>query len=285
MTTLQDPFHVGARVALLASMLTAQTALAHDFWIEPQTFRPDPGDRVTISLRVGEDFSGDSQPLVPAWFTDYSVTSPSRTQPVRGRIGDDPAGYFIADDQGSQLIGYRSSRSFVDIDPPTFNDYLDKEGLNWVIERREQRGESEQNAREYFSRCAKSLVRSSSADSGEGFDTALGYTLELIPLRDPYVLSPGAALPVELRYLGEPIEGLLVIAFTAEDPQTKQQMRTDGNGRAVLQLERPGTWLVKAVHIIELDDSEADAEWESFWASLTFRLGASPEVAAGLAAD
>lgn len=284
MSILTTPLPHRSALAVLLGLLSAPVALAHDFWIEPKTFRPDPGEQVTISLRVGEDFSGDSQPLVPGWFTDYSVTSPARKQPVRGRIGDDPAGYFIADPDGSQLIGYRSSRSFVDIDPPTFNDYLAKEGLDWVRERREERGEAERNAREYFSRCAKSLVRSSSASSGAGFDTVLDYTLELIPLRDPYGLSPGAAMPVELRYLGEPIEGLLVIAFTADDPQNKQQMRTDQNGRAVLQLERPGTWLVKAVHIIELDDSERDAEWESFWASLTFELGSRPEVSAGVGA-
>jgi len=271
--------------ALLSLLLQAYAAQAHDFWIEPQTFRPDAGERVTISLRVGEDFSGDSQPLIPGWFTDYSVTSPSRKQPVRGRIGDDPAGFFVAESEGSQVIGYRSSRSFVDIDPSTFNDYLSKEGLDWVRERREQRGESDSNAREYFSRCAKSLLRSTAATSGDGYDAVLGYTLELIPLRDPYALSPGAALPVELRYLGEPIKDLQVIAFTADDPQRKQQMPTDRNGRAVLQLERPGIWLIKAVHIIELDDSEPDAEWESFWASLTFRLDPAVELAAGPAAD
>jgi len=280
MMSLTLPRQTSAMTALLLSLAATPAALAHDFWIEPQTFRPEAGEQVTISLRVGEDFSGDSQPLIPGWFIDYSVTSPTRRQPVRGQIGDDPAGYFVADAQGSQLIGYRSSRSFVDIDPPTFNDYLDKEGLGWVRERREQRGESEMDAREYFSRCAKSLVRSRSASSGEGFDTVLGYTLELIPLRDPYALAPGAALPVGLRYLGEPIEGLLVVAFTAENPQRKQQMRTDRNGRAVIQLERTGTWLVKAVHIIELDDSEADAEWESFWASLTFRLDKAAALAA-----
>jgi len=237
---------------LLAAILLAPLATlhAHDFWIEPSQFRPEAGERVTLTLRVGEDFSGDSQPLIPNWFDDYSVRSPAGTQPVRGRIGDDPAGYFIAGDAGSQVVGYRSTRSFVEIDPVTFDNYLVTEGLDWVRER-----------------------------SGEGFDAVLGYTLELIPLRDPYILAPGAAMPVELRYQDEPIEGLLVIAFTAEDPQQKQQMRTDRNGRAVLQLQRPGTWLVKAVHIIELDDREPDADWESYWASLTFRLAGVPEAA------
>jgi hypothetical protein len=29
---------------------------------------------------------------------------------------------------------------------------------------------------------------------------------------------------------------------------------------------------VKAVHMVELPDSDPQADWESFWASLTFEL-------------
>ncbi len=263
-----------AGLSLLALLFATSHAMAHDFWVEPSDFRPAAGDKVSVWLRVGEDFTGTSQPLIPNWFTDYSVTGPAGQQPVQGMIGDDPAGHFIATGKGSELIGYRSTRSFVQIDPPTFNNYLNKEGLDWVQTVREERGEGEQDAREYYSRCAKALVRDRAAANGEGFDTELGYTLELIPLRDPYALAPGAALPVELRYLGRPIGDLLVVAFTAENPQAKQKIRTDGNGRAVLQLDTPGTWLIKSVHIIEVEN-DPDAEWESFWASLTFQLDAA----------
>jgi hypothetical protein len=47
--------------------------------------------------------------------------------------------------------------------------------------------------------------------------------------------------------------------------------RTDGRGRATLKLDRPGFWLVKAVHMIPAP-ADAGADWESFWASLTFAV-------------
>ena len=260
---------------LLAWLLFAINAQAHDFWIEPGAFRPAAGDEVKVTLRVGQDFSGTSQPLIPNWFSDYSVTGPAGTQPVRGMIGDDPAGHFVATADGSQVIGYRSTRAFVEIDPQTFDKYLEDEGLEWVREVRRERGESNANAREFYSRCAKSVVRSRDAESGAGFDLELGYTLELLPLSDPYALAPDARLPVLLKYEGQPVAGLLVIAFTAEAPQAKQLLRTGTDGQVTVALNRPGTWLIKAVQIIETPPGEDGADWESFWASLTFRLAAS----------
>ncbi len=262
------------KIAWLAGLVfITASAFAHDFWIEPAEFRPAAGSEVPITLRVGEDFSGTSQPLIPNWFSDYSATGPGGKQLVRGMIGDDPAGSITARDQGSQVIGYRSSRAFVEIEPETFNDYLAKEGLEWVIEWRKQNNQSDENAREYYSRCAKALLRSREATSGEGFDVDLGYRLEIIPQRDPYVLGDENQLPLRINYQGEPIANLLLVAFTAEDPQTKQRLRSDEQGMVTIEIDRPGTWLVKTVHIIPVDDSDDKADWESFWASLTFRIG------------
>ncbi len=264
--------------ALLSSAWTAGFALsaasvfAHDFWIEPAEFRPAAGSEVPITLRVGEDFNGTSQPLIPNWFSDYSATGPGGKQLVRGMIGDDPAGIITALDEGSQVIGYRSSRAFVEIEPATFNDYLEKEGLDWVIEWRKQNNQSEQTAREYYSRCAKALLRSRDATSGEGFDADLGYRLEIVPKRDPYALGQARRLPLQINYEGKPIANLLLVAFTAEEPLQKQRLRSNKAGMVDIDIDRSGTWLVKTVHIIEVDESDDKADWESFWASLTFRV-------------
>jgi len=72
--------------------------------------------------------------------------------------------------------------------------------------------------------------------------------------------------------LSEPIKDVLVIAFTQADPEQKVSARTDASGRVSLKLSRPGTWLVKAVHIIEMPPDDKKADWESFWASLTFEI-------------
>jgi uncharacterized GH25 family protein len=255
---------------LSAAAMSSPAALAHDFWIEPQDYRPAIDTDVPIVLRVGQDFTGTSQPLIPEWFSNYAATGPSGVKTVRGMIGDDPAGSFVPDANGNWIVGYRSTQAFVEIEPPKFNDYLDAEGLEWAKKRRAETGEADSNAREIYSRCAKALIQ---VGDGTGtFDQVLGYTLELIPEKDPYLLSVGDRLPLQLLYEGEPISDILIIAFTAEDPAKQQRYRTDAEGRVSIALRDTGTWLVKGVHIIELPEEETRADWESFWASLTFQL-------------
>ena len=254
-----------------AALGQAAPARAHDFWIEPAAFRPQAGTQLAVTLRVGEDFTGTSQPFVPDWFVDFSVSSATGREPVKGFVGDDPAATLALKSPGLRLIGYHSTRAFVDLDAERFDTYLQAEGLDRIRELRRERGQEKTNGREYYSRCSKSLVRVGDGP-GDGFDRVLGYPLELIPRADPYALAPGRQLPLLLNYQGKPLAGVLVIAFTAGQPASRFEARTDADGRVTLPLDRAGRWLVKAVHMIEVPDSDPAADWESFWASLTFEV-------------
>ena len=70
------------------------------------------------------------------------------------------------------------------------------------------------------------------------------------------------------------IEGVLVIAFTADQPARRFQARTGKDGMVKLPVDRAGRWLVKAVHMIPVPATDPAADWESFWASLTFEVRA-----------
>ena len=115
-------------------------------------------------------------------------------------------------------------------------------------------------AREQFSRCAKSLR------GGTG-DRPLGFPLELLAERNPHELG-GALLPIRLTYENRPLPGALVVAINRLRPTEKVTARTDKDGRVRLRIMGDGMWMVKAVHMVP-----AEAEWASYWASLTFGLG------------
>ena len=257
---------------VVAVGLPSQRLYAHDFWIEPTRFSVAAGDRVELVLRVGQDLAGDRLPYINNWFSDYRVVAPSGSRPIDGLMGDDPAGSFEAQEAGVHVVGYRSTVDFVEMEPAKFRSYLEDEGLQHVIGTRAERGDSEKPAREIYSRCAKALVDVVGTSDAENWSTRIGYTLELVPERNPYALAPGDSLPVRLLYEGAPIEGILVQAFVADRPDEKFAARTDARGSVTLPLTRPGLWLVKAVHIIETPADITRADWESFWASLTFRL-------------
>jgi uncharacterized GH25 family protein len=152
-----------------------------------------------------------------------------------------------------------------------FNDYLKEEGLDAVIAARARSQVSQRDGREIFSRAAKSLVRSGEMTAAAG-DRALGFPIELVAERNPYQMRSGDTLPVRLTFKGAPLAGALVMAFNQRHPFLKKRVRSDQNGRATFTIDEPGPWLVKAVHMVPAA-AGSNADWESFWASLTFEMG------------
>ena len=256
-------------ILVAAIILSGGSIAAHDMWIEPMTFSPEAGEIVGVRLRVGQDFLGDPMPRDPGLINQFLVQDAEGRKPVVGRSGADPAGFVRAATPGVLIIGYRSNPSPLVQTPDKFNQYLKEEGLDAVAALRASRGQTGP-AREIFSRCAKSLVRSGSTDKTQG-DRSLGFTLELVAERNPYTMKAGQDLPVRLTYENRPLAGALVVAINRANPAQKLSARSGKDGRVRFTLPRGGMWLIKAVHMIEAPEG-ADAEWASFWASLTFEL-------------
>jgi uncharacterized GH25 family protein len=259
-------------IATLAlGVLGSVSLLAHDMWIEPATFFPSSGQIVGVKLRVGEDLLGDPIGRSATLINEFIVQDPAGRHPVIGREGSDPAGFIRASMPGLQIIGYRSNASAVELEAAKFNQYLKEEGLDAVAAARARRNETGKRVRELFSRHAKSLVLTGPATEAQA-DRALGFPLELVAERNPYALRAGQELPVRLTYEGRPLAGALVVAFNRLNPMEKLTARSDADGRVRFSVKDKGVWLVKAVHMVPAP-ADANADWVSYWASLTFELG------------
>ena len=263
-----------ANVAVLVSF----PAAAHDLWLEPSTFRPAPGIEVTAALLVGQEVQGESLLRNPMLIDRFVFRGEGPEMPVGGAPGDDPAGSIRLSEPGLHWIGYQSYPYPVVLEAGKFEDYLRDEGLERIVEERARKGQSAAGVRERFYRCAKSLLDGAREKpppwKSRVFDTPFGFTLELVPHKNPYALSPGSELPVSLSFRGKPIPNVLVVAMNKDAPDKRVSARTDAKGRVVLRLARPGMWLVKAVHM-EAAPPDAGVDWESWWASMTFDLAGS----------
>jgi len=258
--------------ALLAGcvLMLPVLARAHDFWIEPERFVLDAAEPVAITLRVGERYGGDTVPYVTDWIDRFELHDPRGVQPITGHVGDDPAGVVTPVAAGATWIAYQSRDDFVELPPAKFRDYLEQEGMEYILPLREARGLAERPAREYYVRCVKALLWRP-GDGGLDVGAPLGLTLELLPGANPYALSPGRSLDVRLLHAGQPLAGALLRAFTREAPGEVQERRSDADGRVTLDLDRAGTWMVKTVHMVPVE-GDRYGEWRSYWASLTFEL-------------
>jgi len=263
-------FRRHALLVVVAIVSSRASLLGHDMWIDPTAFSPDAGQIVGVRLRVGQDLLGDPLPRDPALINQFIFEDAAGRKPLVGRDGADPAGFLRVAMPGLLVIGYRSNPSAVELTAEKFNQYLKEEGLDAVVALRARRNDTAAKAREIFSRCAKSLVLSGSAKEGQG-DRPLGFTLELVAEQNPYALRAGQDLPVRLTYENRPLAGALVVAMNRQNPSEKLAARTDSDGRVRFRLRAGGMWLVKAVHMVPAP-AGSNADWASFWASLTFEL-------------
>jgi uncharacterized GH25 family protein len=271
-----------ARFALCAGLAAGliAPAVAHDFWIEPGSHTPAPGQAVNVRLRVGEHFRGDPLPRPAPQRMQRFVLADTQGGPVGtvpGRTGADPAGQLRLQQPGRHVIGFEGQPIAIGLPARVFNAYLKEEGLDAVIEARAARGQADAPGREIYSRHAKSLLQVGRAADSDGMpaDRVLGLTLELVAEAPPAATPPGAAWPVRLLLDGQPLPGVLVMALRHAEPARRIEQRSDADGRVRLPLDGAGRWLVKAVHMRPAP-AGSGADWQSLWASLTFEAAGAP---------
>lgn len=234
------------RALVLGTVLLAGPARAHDFWIEPSTFDPGAGTAVSIDLKVGEEFIGDSVPH-RAETTDFFVlhAGNEKDRPISGADGLSPAGTIVADGRRTTLIAYSGTGGSVTLPADRFERYLESYGLEWVIRERAIRRETLQPGRENFYRHARTLLSGIAADPTLP-GHSLGQTLEILVDGDP----TQGNLPVvtgRVLWRGNPLAGGLLIARQSADPRHPQSVRTASDGRFLLPLQHGGIWLLQIV--------------------------------------
>jgi uncharacterized GH25 family protein len=259
-------------VALLALCIGGWVR-AHELWLMPSTFEPEPGQSLAVDLRVGAGWPGESMARQPQQVLRMGFADATGEHPLPSGAGVRPAAHASARRPGAAWLVYRSTDIALELDAASFELYLREEGLDHVLDARRERGHSLRPGRESYSRCAKTLV--SVGGNAQGFDRELGLSLELVLLSDPTQASRDQPFVLKLLYRGKPIESVLVKALPQDSIARPTSARTTHDGIVRLNLGTPGVWLLNAVHMTPASVG-IDADWESLWSSLTLRVGPRP---------
>jgi uncharacterized GH25 family protein len=253
--------------------LLAAEGLAHQFWIEPSTFRPKTKNRVTVTLRVGDGFPGEEYERYASHFRTFEHVSGDRRVPVPGTLYESPAGFFIVREAALSTVSYVSENSSVALKGEKFNSYLVTEGLEKVLEDRRESGTDADDVIELYSRCCKSLIQTGPAT--EQGPPTLGHELEIVTTRNPFLVRPRETIEGQALHHGRPHANALVRVFHPDEEAAHVlAVRTDDAGRFSFQPDRPGLWMLSVVKIEPVESAEAD--WRSIWASLTFEIPVVP---------
>ncbi len=251
-------------------LLLPTSAKAHEFWLQPEAFRIAIGEPIGVRVMVGDGFEEGEPYAHNPRHIRYFRAAPEGAGEILGESGDEPAGIFTADLPGLATLIYRSYPSRVTIDSTKFEDYLRSEGLEAIVARRAELGESNRAGREAFSRCAKALVEVEGV-APEGFDEPIGLALEIVPLASPFALPASGELRIQVLWKGEPLSNAQVRVFVSGEPDQTATVQTTQDGTAAIEAAAPGVRLLSVVHMERADEGSA-VDWESTWSSLTFEI-------------
>ncbi len=267
-------------VAISSLVASASIAMAHEFWIQPVSFRPELNSEVGVRLMVGDGFPGEARARDSKKFERLDVLGPSsegKAVAIDGKDGDEPVGVIKLARPGVHAIAYRGRETTIELEAQKFEDYLREEGLDAIIQKRAELGESKAAGREGYSRCAKSLVTAGGESSG-AWNATSGLKVEIVPTANPCAARAGDSLGFRLIRDGKPVQNAKLTALTQVAGSTvRMTSRTDDRGEANFTLRSPGLWVINVVLMDRVDPAanRSDVDWISIWSSLSFELAPS----------
>jgi len=262
-------------IPLVNLVLAALAAplFAHDLYLMPEKFTTSSGTTLSVVFQNGDEFPEASSPVKverlrntrllsragQAEFENLTAEATRTTAKVR------------VPGKGLAILSAHTIPNFIELDAKKFRSYLEHENLTEVIAWRDSHGESGKPGRERYSKFVKSLI---SAGEPDGFyKESAGLTIEIIPEADPYALQPGQTLPVRVIFRGKPAADIAVESAWLEGGKAKMENigRTGKDGRIRIPVKASGPHRLHAIVMERCADPKA-ADWESFWASLTFEI-------------
>ena len=257
-------------VVLSLAALSLQT-FAHEFWLEPEKFFLAVNEPTPVHLYVGDGLVKDREerPFNLDSVPRFDLISLLSTSDLKARTkeGSMPVHSFSSSTPGSHILAMERQWSFIKLAAPEFEAYLREDGMDYIIAERTRLKERAKEGREIYSRYLKSIIK-----VGESRDTLslkpIGMSLEIVPLDDPYTLKKHGRIRFRVLFEGKPLRGRNVYADTRG--RMTQKAVTTADGDVTFTIDRSGMWLIRIVNMRRCTADCSGADWESFWAALTF---------------
>ena len=256
---------------LFLLLILISSLSAHEFWLSPDKFIYKRTEEVNIRFLVGENFEGENwkgnNERIKSLKLYYGGVNDDLS-PLMTDIPGDSIEYFMVD-EGTNLIAFNSSNSFIELEPAKFEEYLEEDGLTNALEYRKQNKETGCHGREFYQRCAKTLIQVGD-EKDKTFSYATDLAIDIIPFSNPYQLNNKELFKARIFYKRSPLVSALVKLWHRVNGKTQmRELRTDGNGDIGFPVATKGKWMISTVKMDRLYDNPI-ADWQSYWGSLTW---------------
>ena len=257
----------------IAFLAFALPCVAHDLYLMPAKFLVQRGQQLELVFQNGDEFPVASAPVKLERLRDTELRSRAGKAPFENlKAGEKNTTATVrVPGNGVAVLTARTITNLIEMTPEEFRTYLEHENLTDQIKWRETHGEAGKAGRERYSKYVKALIQSGKPDAY--YRERTGLAIEIIPEANPYALKPGDMLPVQVLFRGKPAAGIAVESAWLESGKAALAVvgRTDANGRVKVPVKAVGPHRLHAIMMERCAEPQA-ADWESFWASLTFEI-------------
>lgn len=256
-------------MTVVVTSLMALPAAAHDLYLVTD----GAGAQRKVCARVGEHFpaSMNAMPANRANIFQARSFAAKKATKLTGVVEEAAKQLCAPLPAGdNDLVEMTVNPVFIRLAAKDFNGYIEGEGFKAVIAMRKEKGATQSEGRELYSRYTKLLL-----PGGAGATEALGHALEIVPERSPSDIKAGDRLAVRVLFNGKPLAGVRVSAVYAgaklEGHAYPVNAETDEAGRAHLKLDRGGLWYARLIHMVPAEN-DPEVDWRSFFATMTFTV-------------
>jgi uncharacterized GH25 family protein len=264
-------FNVKKPVLLFVLITFIPSLFAHEFWLNPGKFIYKRADKINIRFSAGENFEGKN------WMGNNERIKSLKIyfggviddlSPVVTQATGDSIEYTMID-EGTNLVAFHSINTFIEMEPARFKAYLQEDGLTSAIEYRNNHNENGCNGREFYQRCAKTLIQVGDLKD-QTFKIPTFLPIDIIPLSNPYSSKDKELLRVKVFYRSSPLANALVkVWHRVRNKTVKKELTSDANGDIVFRITTKGKWMISAVKMERLMDNPV-CDWQSYRGSLTW---------------
>lgn len=243
--------------------------------ITPSSHRAEVGAPITLVLKnaaTGAPIAWEDDRV--SWFY-IRIENTQRNFDIVPRV-DDKAGVLKLDSEGAAVIGVDFKPRVVHIDAAALRAFA-RDHMDAAIP---EAAEGELAVRLVES--AKTVVRIGKSEEGQSGTVSekAAQLVELRPSFDPTGVGIGSTVPFQTIAASSKVKNARVIA-THIGSGEKQDLRSNGNGAAMLKLSRAGQWRVEMYHLVESAKVESapddGAAWILYTATLTFETVPRPD--------
>lgn len=264
-------------MAFLGIMSSISMVIAHEFWLYPSQFFSKKGEKIPISINVGEDYVGERWGGGSRRVQHLRLITPQGEKNLITTVLQNDSLVKLQpltlSEEGTHVLTLETNSSFIELEQKKFLDYLKEDGLDNAIAYRQKNGETKKNGRELYRRSAKTIMQVGAVRSNE-ITKPMGLIIDIVPQQNPYSLLKGSTLTCQFLYESKPLKNALVRCWRRVNGKTELELkRSDAEGKATFDLPKKGNaaYMISVVNMVRLTNNPK-ADWQSTWGSMTFGL-------------